>query len=158
MQNSDEAFNAKSYDLQADWAIFNLCNFVWVHMTIGILAMVIFVITPLKFLFRRNRPVRNKQVRRYCNMRDRENGNPSFPSGDAAAAAFFGCAYLYVFQIPWIIVVCLPLCSLGRVYVHCHWFLDTVFGSIFGVVFASYFYHETYFATFAMPLFNKMCS
>merc|ERR1719223_1862809 len=126
-------------------------------MTIGITALVVFIILPLKYLFRRTRPIRNKSVSRYCNMRDRENGNPSFPSGDAAACAFFCGAYLYVFSTPWFMIICLPLCSLGRVYVHCHWLLDTVFGAIIGVVFASYFYQETYFATFAMPLFEKMC-
>ena len=134
--------------------MFILINFMWVHMTIGITALVVFIILPLKYLFRRTRPIRNKSVSRYCNMRDRENGNPSFPSGDAAACAYFCSVYLYVFSTPWFLVICLPLCSLGRVYVHCHWLLDTVFGAIFGLVFAIFFYHETYFATFAMPLFN----
>ena len=140
--------------MEAEWQLFILINFMWVHMTIGITALVVFIILPLKYLFRRTRPIRNKSVSRYCNMRDRENGNPSFPSGDAAACAYFCSVYLYVFSTPWFLVICLPLCSLGRVYVHCHWLLDTVFGAIFGLVFAIFFYHETYFATFAMPLFN----
>lgn len=97
MQKSDPTFDAKSYDLEAKGQLYNLCNFMWVHMTLGIIAVTIFIIAPLKWLFMRTRPVRNKSVYRYCNMRDREVGNPSFPSGDACAGAFFCCIYLYVF-------------------------------------------------------------
>ena len=66
-------------------------------------------------------------------MRDLEHGK-SMPSGDAAAAAYFCGMYFYLFDFPWLLP-CIVLCSLGRVYVHCHWFGDTVIGCLFGMLF-----------------------
>ena len=69
-------------------------------------------------------------------MRDLEHGK-SMPSGDAAACALFSGFYLYVFDFPYMMIFILPLVSLGRVYVHCHWIADTIAGSILGNVFAA---------------------
>ena len=51
MQKSDPTFDAKSYDLEAKGQLYNLCNFMWVHMTLGIIAVTIFIIAPQFQLF-----------------------------------------------------------------------------------------------------------
>jgi membrane-associated phospholipid phosphatase len=89
-------------------------------------------------------------------MRDLEKGK-SMPSGDAAACAYFCGIYLLVFKFPMPMYFCVPLVALGRVYVHCHWLLDTFFGSILGYVFAYMIFSESYFGLIAMPLFRQIC-
>ena len=59
------------------------------------------------------------------------------PSGDSAICAYECTWLLIIFKMPLFIVFILPLCMLGRVYAHCHWFGDTIFGSLIGC-FCSY--------------------
>ena len=66
-------------------------------------------------------------------MRIKEKGK-SMPSGDAAAATVCTGLYFYVFQFPWYMLICVPLASLGRVYVHCHWIGDTIVGFVIGFI------------------------
>jgi membrane-associated phospholipid phosphatase len=91
-------------------------------------------------------------VFRFCNMRDLEHGK-SMPSGDAAAAAYFCAMYFYLFNFPWFLP-CIVLCSLGRVYVHCHWIGDTVIGSLIGLLFTWYWFSESSFGLLSLPLFK----
>ena len=117
---------------------FMLANMMWFYMLITILAMVAVVILPSKALFGRERPTRVRKVFRFCNMRDLEHGK-SMPSGDAAACAFFCGIYFFVFGFTPILLM-IPLVSIGRVYVHCHWIGDTIVGSILGLIVCHFFF------------------
>ena len=125
----------------------------WCYMTLQLFILVFVFILPLKALFKRERPTRIRKVRRLCNMRDLEHGK-SMPSGDAAACAFFCGIYWHIFEIHWLLLIALPLTSLGRVFTHCHWIGDTVAGSILGLVFVYFSYAPVYFKILATPLFN----
>merc|ERR1712195_372628 len=57
------------------------------------------------------------------------------PSGDSMACAFFCSVYMYIFDCPLVLIIFLPMVCLGRVYVQCHWFSDTVAGSALGLVY-----------------------
>ena len=122
-------------------------------MWMGLFSLVLIIILPCKFLLRRERPSRIKSVRRICNMRDREHRGRfhSMPSGDSAAAGFFCVALGYLFNFPFI-VISIPFTCLGRVYVHCHWFGDTLIGAIIGSTF-SFIVFNLYFEKLSPPLF-----
>ena len=75
------------------------------------------------------------------------------PSGDAWAAAYFTGAYWLIFNFPYLMFLCIPLSSLGRVYVHCHWLGDVIVGAIFGLITIHYVFSEYYFRILAMPFF-----
>ena len=110
--------------------------FMLTYITVTLAIMGLFLILLPKAIFGRERPTRIVSVRRILNMRDLEHGK-SMPSGDAMACAFFCSIYFYVFCSPWVFVA-LPLVCLGRVYVHCHWFCDTIIGTIMGLIFTFY--------------------
>ena len=133
-----------------------LANFMWFYLTITILIMVVAVILPSKALLGRERPTRVKRVFRFCNMRDLEHGK-SMPSGDAAACAFFCGMYFFIFDFTPVLLI-IPLVSIGRVYVHCHWIGDTIIGSILGFLVSYYFFSKEYFPMVAVPFYNAICA
>jgi membrane-associated phospholipid phosphatase len=106
----------------------------------------------LKMLFDRERPTRILNVYRICNMRDLEHGK-SMPSGDAAAAAYFCGTYIYLYGFYYFSIIIVPLVMLGRVYVHCHWFGDTIIGAFIGHFFAMICYRKESFSILAWPIF-----
>jgi len=84
-------------------------------------------------------------------MRDIEH-EKSMPSGDAAAAAFSCGTYIYLYGCNYLSIIIVPLVMLGRVYVHCHWFSDTIIGAMIGHLFATLFYKKEFFAILAWPI------
>ena len=127
--------------------------FITLYMTITVLIMLGCGSIPLKLLIKRKRPEPPKCIYRIWKMHGKEDGKQSMPSGDAAVAAFVCWGYLILFDNPWIFVLIVPLTCLSRVYVHCHWFGDTIVGAILGTVFAIIFF-QLYFLQLAMPLFQ----
>ena len=85
----------------------------------------------LKYSFRRQRPKNLPYTNRIRNLRNKEDGTFSMPSGDSAAAALFCYQYCTMMGLPAIYMI-LPLVCLGRVYYQCHWIGDTIAGSIVG--------------------------
>ena len=55
------------------------------------------------------------------------------PSGDTSAAGVLCFIVVYTVQLPAIYFI-LPLVALGRVYYQCHWFGDTIIGTIIGTL------------------------
>ena len=139
LTTEDLAGLPKNSSNQAKMALFMV-----IYQLVTCLGMTLVVTLPLKALCGRERPTRITSVYRYCNMRDREHGK-SMPSGDAAAAAFLMGIYLYLFGTVWPLLICLPLVSLGRVYVHCHWIGDTIVGGAMGVWICYYCYSPVFF-------------
>ena len=129
----------------------NLAIFMTLYQGLGILAVLLIVTVPLKQIFKRARPVRNKNVYRILNMRDLEH-NYSMPSGDTLAAAYFTSVYFYVFGAHWTIFVCVCLAALGRVYVHCHWLGDTLVGGVLGLIVSHFVLANPYFVILSKPL------
>ena len=86
-------------------------------------------------------------------MRDREHGK-SMPSGDSCAAAFLMGVYLWFYGNVLPLILVLPMVCMGRVYVHCHWFGDTIVGSIMGLWICYYFYTPEWFGFLAAPMFK----
>ena len=68
----------------------------------------------MKYTIRRERPQRKLAVPRLSNLRDKEVGTYSMPSGDTSAAAVFCLINMCVMDLPAIYIV-LPLVALGRV-------------------------------------------
>ena len=101
----------------------------------------LFTTKNLKKIFKRDRPLVPKPGapnRRDYNLRDLEN-NHSFPSGDTAQAANLVC--FFALNVPkfyeslggiWFAVIYVSLVALARVYYHCHYFGDTIFGAMLG--------------------------
>ena len=89
----------------------------------------------MKYTIRRERPQRKLAVSRLSNLRDKEVGTFSMPSGDTSAAAVFCFVNACVMQLPAMYIV-LPLVALGRVYYQCHWFGDTIVGGLVGTFWA----------------------
>jgi membrane-associated phospholipid phosphatase len=114
---------------------------------------VLLLVLPLKALSGRERPTKVEQVERICDMRSKEKGK-SMPSGDAAAAALITGIYLFCFGTALPLLIVLPLVCLGRVYVHCHWFGDTILGSMMGITFAYLTWSPQFFCVLAMPLYH----
>lgn len=109
--------------------------FVVVYAISCLLIVIVLGSVPLKILFGRERPTRIKNTKRVCNMREREGGTKSMPSGDATAAAFCCGCYAFLFDFPWLLLFCMPMSCLGRVYVQCHWLGDVALGAILGTMF-----------------------
>lgn len=140
-------------DMNKTGPLATLVLFLVTYVLITSLSMTCAIVLPLKALGGRERPIRVPTVHRYCNMRMLEHGK-SMPSGDAAACAFFMSVYLYMFGNPWPVLIVVPLVSLGRVYVHCHWIGDTVVGTMLGLSCAYLFWSKDFFGTLALPLFR----
>ena len=108
------------------------------YITLILTFLIVLLVLPLKALIGRERPTRITHVFRFCNMRDKEHGK-AMPSGDSAAGAYFLALYALVFSA-WPLIFFIPLVCLGRVYVHCHWIVDTVVGAILGYTIAIIFF------------------
>lgn len=85
----------------------------------------------LKYTIRRARPNPLPNTKRIHDLRGREHGTFSMPSGDAAAASVFCYEYCQMMGLPAIYLI-LPLVICGRVYYQCHWFGDTFAGVLVG--------------------------
>jgi len=145
-------FDIKNYDITQKSIIIKLSIFAQIYQFLGIAILTFVFVMPLKMLFDRDRPSRILKVYRYCNMRDLEHGK-SMPSGDAAAAAFFCGTYFYLFNFHWLTFIVVPLVCFGRVYVHCHWFGDTIIGAFMGHLFALICYRKESYSILAWPIF-----
>ena len=121
---------------------------------VGLVIFVLGVILPVKYMTHRTRPTRIITVKRHINMRIKEGNQPAHPSGDAAVAAFFFGLYFYVFDFPYLLYIFLPLVSLGRVWMMCHWFGDVIVGAICGVGFMILWYHESMFGVLSSWIFK----
>ena len=68
---------------------------------------------------------------RWSDLRSKEIGTFSMPSGDSSAAAVF--CFLIAHELGlkgiWLLM---PLVMMGRVYYHCHWVGDTLVGLLVG--------------------------
>ena len=129
--------------------------FFFIYVLVSCLTIVLCVIATGKILLQRDRPTRVRNVYRLCNMRDREKGK-SMPSGDSFAAVYLTAIYLWVYGNPWPLIICMPMVSIGRVFVHCHWIGDTIAGSIIGLLTSYYLFSPKYFATISIPLFRAI--
>ena len=87
----------------------------------------------LKYTIRRERPQKKPEAPRLSNLRDHEIGTYSMPSGDTSAAAVFCLLLAFIMKMPQCYAV-LPLVAMGRVFYQCHWFGDTIVGSIVGTL------------------------
>lgn len=96
----------------------------------------------MKYTIRRERPKPRPEVSRFANLRVKENGTFSMPSGDSSAAAVFCFLVAVQLELPAIYIL-MPLVMLGRVYYHCHYLGDTFVGlfvgSFWGIVGSSNF-------------------
>jgi membrane-associated phospholipid phosphatase len=99
------------------------------------LFLMISTVQIMKVTIKRTRPSRNLKTTRLSNLRAAENGTYSMPSGDAAAAAVFCFLYAVLMQLPETYFI-LPMVCLGRVYYQCHWFGDTIVGTLIGTLWA----------------------
>jgi len=137
-------------DTTTNHGLYKLIVALNIYMIIGLTAIVVIIVLPLKAIFGRERPTRIKSVKRICNMRDREK-EKSMPSGDSVAAAYYVTMYFYLFDAsPWIFVG-IPLVAMGRVYAHCHWFGDTIVGGVLSVIIAHFLFSAPYFASLSKP-------
>lgn len=88
----------------------------------------------LKHFFKRNRP--NIDVSfsktRFTNLRKKEL-NCSMPSGDSMQSANFSIIILFYFK-SYCGFLFIPLVMMGRIYYHCHYILDTVVGTVIGLI------------------------
>jgi len=147
-----------NYDLEDKSVRWNVAWFFLLYCTVSLAAVTLFIIVPLKKIIGRDRPEKIKGVKRVCNMRDLEHGNKSMPSGDTLAASFVLSEYAYIFGLSWWFVGAFVICvGIGRVYVHCHWIGDTIFGAVIGRLVVFFFFSAEYFPIMAMPFFKAVC-
>ena len=96
----------------------------------------------MKYTIKRERPRPRSDTTRINDLRVKENGTYSMPSGDTSAAAVF-CVLVCVEMGMPLIYILMPLVMLGRVYYQCHWIGDTIVGlfvgTFWGVVGSTYF-------------------
>ena len=85
----------------------------------------------MKYSIKRERPKRRSDTTRISDLRVKENGTFSMPSGDSSAAAVFCVLVAYEMGMP-LIYILMPLVMLGRVYYQCHWIGDTIVGLFVG--------------------------
>lgn len=142
-----------SIDMSLAWNRVKLSLVLCLYQIVTCLSMVFLVTSPLKMVCGRERPTHLPHKNRWCNMREREHGK-SMPSGDAAACAFLMAIYLYMYGSVWPLAVVLPLTCLGRVYVYCHWFGDTLIGAVIGYFYCQLFFTPAQFGYLASPLFK----
>ena len=110
--------------------------------------MILIISTLTKRLFGRPRPVVPNGSKRMLDLRTKET-NYSLPSGDAAQGSLFAFfiqyhfPYLYLslgetsFLLKFIILI-----AIGRVFHHCHYFGDTLLGSLFGFLVVAGFHNS----------------
>ena len=109
----------------------------------------------MKKTIRRERPITRDDTTRISDLRGKETGTFSMPSGDTSAAAVW-CT-LVATQFSWpLIYLLMPLVMLGRVYYQCHWIGDTLVGlfvgTFWGFVGSSFFYLLVPFFRFLVGL------
>ena len=96
----------------------------------------------MKLTIKRERPKPRTDTTRLSDLRGKEVGTYSMPSGDSSAAAVFCMLVAAELGIP-LIYILMPLVMLGRVYYHCHWLGDTIIGlfvgTFWGLVGMTYF-------------------
>jgi membrane-associated phospholipid phosphatase len=109
--------------------------------------MLVLTLTSKKF-FGRIRPSVPEASKRMMNLRSLEN-NCSFPSGDTAQGAVL--AFFIYYHFPYFsgalgdftfIGKFVMMVAIGRVFHHCHYFGDTLFGALLGFLVVSGFYHS----------------
>jgi len=86
----------------------------------------------LKKLTGRPRPLENLKVVRFSNLRKHEK-NCSMPSGDSLQSANFAIILLFYFNTNFGFFL-IPLVMFSRIYFFCHYILDTIVGSIMGLI------------------------
>jgi membrane-associated phospholipid phosphatase len=86
----------------------------------------------LKKLTARPRPLENLKVVRFSNLRKHEN-NCSMPSGDSLQSANFSIILLFYFNCN-LGFYLIPFVMFSRIYFFCHYILDTVVGSLMGLI------------------------
>jgi len=84
-------------------------------------------------------------------MRKKEHGK-SMPSGDSASCAFMQTMLFLIFGSTWGLIFILPMTMAARVYVHCHWFGDTIAGGVIGILCATFCVKMM--PILGLPLFN----
>lgn len=105
------------------------------------------VVLIAKHMHGRPRPVVHPPAKRMVDLRTKET-NCSFPSGDAAQGALFAFflayhyPYLYIALQEWVFILkFVAMVSIGRVFHHCHYFGDTLFGAFLGYLVAAGFWY-----------------
>jgi membrane-associated phospholipid phosphatase len=94
----------------------------------------------LKKVTARPRPVNQKGVKRLYDLRQHEK-NCSMPSGDSLQCANFCVILLFYFNIPFGFLI-LPLVMFSRIFYFCHYIMDTIAGSVLGILLSSYIYYQ----------------
>ena len=107
----------------------------------------------MKLTIKRERPKPRTDTTRLSDLRGKEVGTYSMPSGDSSAAAVFCMLVAAELGIP-LIYILMPLVMLGRVYYHCHWLGDTIIGLFVGTFWG--LVGMTYF-TALVPFFKSIC-
>lgn len=85
-----------------------------------------------KHVFGRPRPNIKTSVRRKFNCRSKET-NCSMPSGDSMQCGSFAIIFLMYFNCPFGFLL-IPFVMFSRIFYFCHYFLDTLVGSISGIL------------------------
>ena len=98
-----------------------------------LLALIITVIT--KYIFGRKRPDINPNVIRRHNCRSREN-NCSMPSGDSMQCASFAVLFVCYFG-NFFGFILIPFVMFSRVFYFCHFIMDTIIGTLMGLIISS---------------------
>jgi membrane-associated phospholipid phosphatase len=98
-----------------------------------LLALIITVIT--KYIFGRKRPEINPNVIRRHNCRSRES-NCSMPSGDSMQCASFAVLLVCYFG-NFLGFVLIPFVMFSRVFYFCHFIMDTIIGTLIGLIISS---------------------
>lgn len=116
----------------------------------GVLLLIVLV---LKKSFGRIRPSVPQEAKRMINLRSLEN-NGSFPSGDTAQGSLL--AFFIMYQYPYLyvglgetsfLVKFICMVAIGRVFHHCHFFGDTIFGALIGFLVAAGFFYSDIWVT-----------
>ena len=143
----------KGANLNSPSIRFKIAAIINLHMILGITLFTILIVLPYKYITNRRRPTRLPAVKRYLNMRIREGNQPAHPSGDSANAAYFFGMYFLIFDFPYFLYFLLPLVCLGRVWMFCHWFGDTVVGAFCGLLMAKLWFSDPTFGLISQSLF-----
>lgn len=118
---------------------------IMIHYLAQMLVMLVITLWTKKS-FGRIRPSIPEPSRRMINLRSLEN-NCSFPSGDTAQSALL--AFFIMYHFPYLfqalgegsfLIKFIVMVAIGRVFHHCHFFGDTIFGASLGFLVATVFY------------------
>jgi membrane-associated phospholipid phosphatase len=98
-----------------------------------LLALIITIIT--KYIFGRPRPEINPNVKRRHNCRNRES-NCSMPSGDSMQCASFAVLLVCYFG-NFLGFILIPFVMFSRIFYFCHYIMDTIIGTLLGLILSS---------------------